>query len=60
MRVTVVTPLVKDIQTVHQAFLSSLICSLEFLRQVLDVDQQLQGTGEELADSSVVTEESRV
>jgi len=30
------------------------------LRQVLDVDQQLQGTTEELADSLVVTEESQV
>ncbi|KAF4630622.1 hypothetical protein G7Y89_g7517 [Cudoniella acicularis] len=30
------------------------------LRQVLDVDQQMHGTGEELADSLVVTEESKV
>jgi serine/threonine protein kinase len=30
------------------------------LRQVLDVDQQMHGTGEELADSLVVTEESIV
>jgi serine/threonine protein kinase len=33
---------------------------VEKLRQVLDVDQLLQGTGEELTDSSIVTEESTV